>query len=93
MKRIFKSLARISGSSLALAIQKNLVAELKRNNRGIVDRGDLAVLNSTYMPAALAEILFMSNQEEIGLINQENVRQRTAEAMAKAVNEYFGFSN
>lgn len=81
------------GNQLAWSIQKHLIAALNRADRGIVDRPDLAVLNSTYMPAALAEIMFMSNQTELGLITQETIRQKTAQAMANAINEYFGFSN
>jgi len=89
---LYNSQAKEQGKRLAATIQTHLVEELNRNNRGVIDRPDLAVLNSTYMPAALTEIMFMSNQEELGLIKQESVRQKTAEAIAKAVNEYFGLN-
>lgn len=45
------------------------------------------------MPAVLAEILFMSNYEELELIKQDSARQISAQAIVGAVNEYFGFNN
>lgn len=81
------------GAHLAELIQKNLISGLNRNDRGIKDRPDLYVLNSTNMPAALAEILFMSNNEELQLISGESTRQKTAESIGNAINEYFGFNN
>jgi len=90
---LYNASALNPGNQLAQIIQKHLVAALNRTNRGIVNRPDLAVLNSTYMPAALAEIMFISNKTELGLITQESVRQKTAQAMADAINEYFGFGN
>lgn len=77
---------------LASLLQKNIIAGLGTSNRGIKERPDLAMLNSTQMPAALAEVLFMSNDADFALVNKEAARQKTAEAIAMAVNEYFGFT-
>lgn len=78
---------------LAGLLQKNITDALNTRNRGTKERPDLAVINSTQMPAVLAEVLFISNEAELGLISKENTRQRTAEAIAKGINEYFCFSN
>lgn len=90
---LYNSQSQASGGTLAELIQKNLCMGLNRYNRGIKDRPDLYVLNSTNMPAALAEILFMSNSDELNVICSEDARQKAAESIARAVNEYFGFSN
>lgn len=88
---LFNSEAKVSGERLASLIQNNLVLNLNRTDRGIDERPDLYVLNSTDMPAALAEILFMSNQDELNIICADDNRQKAAEAIAKGINEYFGF--
>ncbi|KPU45947.1 N-acetylmuramoyl-L-alanine amidase AmiC precursor [Oxobacter pfennigii] len=89
---LYNSQAVKPGATLAQYIQNQLISELGRTNRGIVSRPDLAVLNSTNMPAALAEILFISNPEELELIKDDNTKQKAAQAIANAINQYFGFS-
>lgn len=93
IETLYNSQAAMPGTGLAQTIQNHLSSSLNRRDRGIVNRPDLAVLNSTNMPAVLAEIMFMSNTEELGLMVQNSVRQKSAQAIAEAVNEYFGFSN
>lgn len=90
---LYDAQGKMPGTRLAELIQKHLVMSLNRQNRGIVSRPDLVVLNSTYMPSSLAEVLFISNTEELGLIKQESIRQKAAQAISDAVNEYFGFSH
>lgn len=90
---LYNSSAQSSGAALADLIQKNLINGLNRANRGIKDRPDLYVLNSTNMPAVLIEVLFMSNPEDLNVICGESARQVSAESIARAINEYFGFAN
>ena len=89
---LYNNLVDSQSERLASLLQKNITAGLGTSNRGIKERPDLAILKSTQMPAALAEVLFMSNDSDFALVNKEASRQKTAEAIAVAVNEYFGFT-
>jgi N-acetylmuramoyl-L-alanine amidase len=69
----------------AQIIQSRLVSKLKTKDRGIVERPNLVVLKATKMPAALAEVAFMDNSEELQKLKTEEFRQKAAEALCEAV--------
>lgn len=73
----------------AQIIQDNLISTLKTTNRGLVERPNLVVLKATKMPAALAEIAFMTNKDDFALLQSESFRQKTAEALYKAIVQSF----
>lgn len=77
-----------AGYRLALALHQALIAELGRPNRGIRS-ADFVVLRETAMPAALLEILYLSNPEEEKLINDPAVQQRVAKAIVEGLANYF----
>ena len=75
---------------LAKAIQESLIAVTNLTDRGVKQRKDLIVLNSTTMPAALVETAFISNKEEKLLLMDEAFRQKIAAAIANGIDSYFG---
>lgn len=70
---------------VAAALQQALILSVKRRDRG-VKRADFAVLRDTRMPAVLVECGFMTNREELALLQSDNYRKRCASAIAFAVN-------
>lgn len=66
-------------------LQQALIQSLKRKDRG-VKRADFAVLRDTRMPAVLIECGFMTNREELALLQSDAYRKRCAGAIAFAVN-------
>lgn len=69
----------------ASIVQKSLVSALGTKDRGIINRPNLVVLHATKMPAALAEIAFISNPEDRKKLQDEDFLNRAAEALADAV--------
>lgn len=67
------------------AVQQSLVRSVKLPDRG-VKREDFAVLRDTHMPAILIECGFMTNREELALLQSDHYRRRCAGAIAYAVN-------
>jgi N-acetylmuramoyl-L-alanine amidase len=74
-------------SLLADLLQKELVTQLGRANRG-VRQANFAVLRETKMPAALVEVAFISNPEEEKLLADSSFQQKAATAIAEAVQKY-----
>lgn len=76
--------------SLAQNICDKLSQKLSLSNRGVKYRKDLAVLNSTKMPALLIETAFISNSLDLTkLINNKN---DFAKVIADEVINYYGLS-
>ncbi|WP_265444121.1 AMIN domain-containing protein [Acetivibrio straminisolvens] len=74
-----------TGKRFAQIIQNSLISKLKTNDRGIVERPNLVVLKATTMPAALAEIAFMTNSDDLKKLETEEFRQKAAEALCEAI--------
>jgi len=74
-----------TGKRFAQIVQDSLISKLNTKNRGIVERPNLVVLKATEMPAALAEVAFMTNSEELAKLKTEEFRQKAAEALCEAV--------
>jgi N-acetylmuramoyl-L-alanine amidase len=75
--------------SLATNLHQQLIAKLKRPNRG-VKTANFSVLRNTIMPSALAECVFISNPDEQQLLQQDYFIQWTAEAIANGIAAYMG---
>lgn len=77
--------------TMAYDIQNAIVRRLKTADRYIKVRKDLAVLNSTKMPAVLVETAFISNDSDREkLINRQS---DFAAAIADGIFEYLGMEN
>lgn len=75
----------LTGKKFAQIIQDDLVSTLKTTNRGIIERPNLVVLKATKMPAALAEVAFMTNSDDMSKLKSESFRQKAAEAMCRSI--------
>lgn len=73
----------LSGKRFAEIIQEELLSNLGTTNRKVIPRPDLVVLNSTKMPAVLAEIGFISNESDRKKLMTPEFRQKAAEALKK----------
>ncbi|MEA4816699.1 MAG: N-acetylmuramoyl-L-alanine amidase [Lachnospiraceae bacterium] len=77
------------GTTLGEAIQKALISRLELRDRGIKQRSDLIVLNSTKMPAVLVEVAFISNPSEKVLLANADFRQNAATAIFEGISSFF----
>lgn len=59
------------------------------NDRKIIPRSNLAVLNRTKMPAALLELGYMTNAAELAKLQDDAYQNAMIEGIVKAVNRYF----
>ncbi|MDD4548902.1 MAG: N-acetylmuramoyl-L-alanine amidase [Syntrophomonadaceae bacterium] len=74
---------------LATVIQKHMMSNLKRINRG-VKQSNFSVLRNTQMPSVLAEVVFISNPEEAELLTRTEFKNLAAEGIAEGIAEYMG---
>ena len=78
---------RNMGISLAKSIQAALINNIKRTNRG-VQQADFVVLTKSQVPAALAEIAFISNPVEERLLGDASFQDQTARALTQGIADY-----
>ncbi len=74
-----------TGKRFAQLIQKEMVSDLGTYDRGIVERPNLVVLKATKMPAALAEVAFLTNSGDLAKLKSEAFRQKAAQAICDAI--------
>jgi N-acetylmuramoyl-L-alanine amidase len=76
----------------ARVVQHSMVGRLKSQNSIMKDRGvkqaPFVVLIGAGMPSVLAEVAFLSHQQEAGLMKTKDYRQKVAEALFEAVKNY-----
>lgn len=76
----------VNSKKFAQLCLEELISALQLSNRGLFKRGtNLTVLNEAKVPAALAEIGFMSNESDLQVIIDESKQELAAEALYKAV--------
>jgi N-acetylmuramoyl-L-alanine amidase len=77
---------------LAASVQRTLLRDLRRVNHAVEDRGvktaPFVVLIGTRMPAILAEVSCLSNDEEAALLNGQEYRQSIADALFDGIQGY-----
>ena len=76
---------------LAENIQNELVRSIERYPRGMkkVNKSVLRNAKEYKIPAALAEVAFMSNQTEFDLLNTTSFRQKAAQGIKNGILQYF----
>jgi N-acetylmuramoyl-L-alanine amidase len=78
----------------ATRVQQAMVEGLRSTNQGVKDLGvkqaPFVVLIGASMPSVLAEISFLTNEQEARLLKSSAYRQKIAEALAEAVQQYQG---
>ena len=76
----------------ATYVQRAMVARLKGQNRTIKDLGvkqaPFVVLIGAAMPSVLAEISFLTNEQDVRLLKGSAYRQRIADALFDAIRNY-----
>ena len=76
-----------TGKTFADIIQSKLLSSLGTVNRKIIERPNLVVLKRTAMPAALAEVAFMTNSKDRSNLQKEAFRQKAAQALCDSIIE------
>lgn len=82
---IIKSVEQVH---LAKAIQKELIESTGSTNRGVKNRADLIVLNKTKNVAALCELGFLTNREDMENITNSSYLDTMADAIVRGVEIY-----
>lgn len=77
---------------LSMDVAESIIQNVKKNLpetriRG-VKRGDLYVLNSTWMPSVLIELGFISNRKENGYLKDERYKDLMVDALVKALESF-----
>jgi len=78
----------LTNQRLAEIVQRNLVSQTGRHNRGIRSE-NFIVLSYTTIPSALVEIGFMSNQAEFATLIDPTYQWRAAQGLYNALLEAF----
>jgi N-acetylmuramoyl-L-alanine amidase len=90
--KIYMDARRDESKRLAESVQRSLLRDLRRVNPAIEDRGvktaPFVVLVGTGMPAILAEVSCLSNDEEAELLSGSGYRQSIADALFDGVHAY-----
>ncbi len=76
-----------SGKSQAFAeiCLEELTNTLGSRNKGLVEGDEIYIIRNANMPVALAEVGFMTNQQELDKLNSESYQQQTAQALYNAI--------
>jgi N-acetylmuramoyl-L-alanine amidase len=94
LDRIYAGVRQEKSRKLAETVQSALFQSLGRMSPEIQSRGvktaPFIVLLTTDMPAILAEVSSLSNEEEARLLTKPLYRQYIAEALAKGIRAYAG---
>lgn len=75
--------------TLANIIQEELIKETNAIDRKIKERPNLVVLKYTKMPAVLIECGFLSNSNEVKLLNSPEYQEKLVNAIFNGIQRYF----
>ena len=87
LEKILKNTKLEESQQFAEVVQRDLVTETGRRNRG-VKRAPFVVLIGANMPSVLAEVSFISNKTEARLLSTASYREKIARALAKGIRRY-----
>lgn len=86
---LYNSTAPKPAKDFANLLMKEISNTLGTNTSPLQDRGGLAVLNSTWIPAVLLEATFQSDDSDAKMMNHRIARQKIANASIEAIEKYF----
>lgn len=78
-----------SSKKLAGIMQTNIIDEADMYDLGIVERGDLIVLNQTTMPAIIIETGFLSNYKEADKLEKKSYQKKLVKGIINGIEEYY----
>ena len=70
---------------LAEICMEELTAALDSRDRGLLEGDSIYIIKNSEVPVALIEVGFMTNKEELRLLNSAEYQEKTAEAIYKAI--------
>ncbi len=89
---VYADARRDESQALAAAVQRNLYTKLRAHDPGLenwgVKRAPFVVLVATDMPAILAEVGCISNEQEAAMLRRPDHRQKIAEALFEGIRAY-----
>jgi N-acetylmuramoyl-L-alanine amidase len=89
---VYADARRDESFKLAGIVQQELYSKLRANDTGLenwgVKRAPFIVLVATDMPAVLAEVGCLSNQQEAAMLNRADYRQKIADALFAGIRAY-----
>jgi N-acetylmuramoyl-L-alanine amidase len=89
---VYADARRDESFKLAGVVQQELYSKLRANDTGLenwgVKRAPFIVLVATDMPAVLAEVGCLSNQQEAAMLNRADYRQKIADALFAGIRAY-----
>jgi len=80
---------RMESMYLSRNIQSSLLGTLKRQDQKVL-QADFVVVVKSKVPAALAEVAFISNPEEEKLLADDSFRMKAAQAITQGIAGYLG---
>lgn len=75
----------ISDKQFAQIVLDSIVKQVGTQNKGIMERPNLAVLRTSNMPAVLVEVAFGTNPQDLDLLLSDSFKDAVAKAIAEAV--------
>ncbi|MBQ7791967.1 MAG: N-acetylmuramoyl-L-alanine amidase, partial [Clostridia bacterium] len=79
----------ISGKTIAKIMQKELVKGTGGYDRGLLKNPQIVVIRRTQMPAILVECLFMSNEEDMKKLMDEERLDKIAAGIAQGIENIY----
>ena len=70
---------------LAEICMEELTEALDSRDRGLLKGDSIFIIKNSQVPVALIEVGFMTNKEELRLLNSAEYQEKTAEAIYKAI--------
>lgn len=89
--QVFYSNVHPKNVMLASAVQKSLVTYMQNTKRTIVLRDNIFLLNRVTIPICIVECGFMSNKEELALLQKEDYQYKLVYSMLYACQNYLEF--
>lgn len=86
--QVFYSKTNALNMYLAETMQQSLIQYLKNTNRKIVKRENIFLLNRVTIPCCIIECGFMSNKEELALLQTEEYQYKLSYALLYGVQTY-----
>lgn len=89
---LYNSKALKPAPKLAESMRDSISNSIGTNKLKLENRPNLAVLNSTQVPAVLAEVGVITNSTEASKLKNSSYKDKAASAIVDSINKFFGFT-